>query len=328
MRLPKNDDRWNGGSEPTARRRFLSDGLGALVAGLIVPPALRSLVSVRPVFAEETKDPGKSASGVLKTKLKVPAGKNVEIDPLFRPFLGEKLIYEVNFLWTVKAALITATLRQGKGEEIIAELDAVAQGVVGWATTTKRQTLQSRLVVREIDGHKRLIATTFSRTSIKADRERRSLHHFDYDKKRWHYRRYTNGKVDKKKNAKDSPRREVLRGLRRLRLQRARRNVRRFSAGPHGDDPHDSVQGHRQIHHPRGFERGDGEGKTLDGKHPGAAKLGIVQIHQKIFGLKTGEGRILTDAKYLPIAGKVKDVVSFGDVSTTLVKQTRLAPKT
>ncbi len=305
------------------RRRFLKDSAGVFLASLVGPSFLRPFTTVRRV--EET-GAGETAPEKKKTRAmrRKASAKDVKIDPLFRPFLGEKLVYDVNFLWTIRAAEVVVTFRQGLGEEIVGTLEAKAKGVVGWATNMRRQVFKSRLVVRVFDGKKRLLSTNFSHLSENTKRVKKTLHRFNYEKRRRYYRKYINGKLKKKRTKKIPSHVKYYEDFVGLAY-----NVR---AGVYGDmPPGKTIKIHTVPY--KGIDeytlriatkKEMKEEKKWIGRHPDAKYMGIVKIHQKIFGLKTGEGKVLADKGFLPIAGKVKDAVSFGDVSTKLAKRSKI----
>ncbi|MBZ0271012.1 DUF3108 domain-containing protein [bacterium] len=311
--------------KPLTRREAMTSGLGLFAASLVIPPFLRPFTNVtRTVItgaaAEDAPEKG------VPSKLKSRGPEKTVIDPKFAKYLGEKLVYEVDFMYTVKAAQVTVTLRQGSGEEIIGELEAKALGVVGWATNMKRQVFSSRLVVREIDGVKRLIPTTFSRVSEKGDKVTKSIHRFLYDKHKRLYSRTVNGKMKRRQTKKipaDVKMYEDFVGF--------AYNVR---AGVYGDIVPGKEIKIRTVPY-KGVDEytirvagGDEMKKHAKwfSKNPEARYLGVVKIHQKIFGLKTGEGYVMTDKDLVPVAGKIKDVVTFGDVSTRLVQRSGGSP--
>lgn len=313
-----------GSRKRPGRREVVSDGLTAFLAAAMVPPFLRPFVSAR--RADPTPAPSPSPTpepeggGSLRTRgislRKQPTA--AEVDARFRPYLGEKLTYTVNFMGLIKAATVNVTFKQGIGDDFITEMEAVAHGVVGWASTTKRQKMVTRLKIMDVGGGKtRLAPTHFSRESEKPDRKYRSLQHFDYKNGYWYYTRYINEKREKRRRRKIPP------GVFYEDMVGFTYNLR---AGFYGDvNPGDVIKIHGipfnevseytiRVANAKDLEQ---EAKWV-ASVPGARKMGLVEISQKIFGFKPGLGKVLTDDKLVPLAGKIKDVVSYGDVSAEL----------
>jgi hypothetical protein len=296
------------------RRRVMKDGMGVFAASFIGLPMLSSLLTIRQTGGEE--DAAKKSAPT-----KITGAKKKTIDPLFAPFLNDKLTYEVSFMGMMKAAEVKVSLRQGLGEEIIGELEAKVLGVVKLASQTKKQVFKSRLVVRPFEGTKRLIATNFSRLSEKSGTVTKTLHRFNWEKKTWDFRKYVNGKrkeVESKTIPADVTYYEDFVGF-----------LYNIRAGTYGEMTPGKTIPVRTIPfkgvdkytlHIGTEEQLKGESDWLE-KNPGSKYLGIIEIHQNIFGLKTGEGRILADEKLVPLAGRIKDVMGFGDVEMKLTKR-------
>ena len=301
------------------RRRILSGGAGILLASAIASPFLGALTTVKAV-AQTTPEPAPEG-GKSPSKLTLQKSSKKVIDPLFAKFLNEKLVYEVNFLSAFHAADLTVTLRQGLGEEILAQLEAKSTGVVSLASATKRQLFKSRLVVREIDGTKRLVATHFSRLSEKGGVVTKTIHHFDYQNRVWAFHKFVNAAKKEgtsKRIPADVTYYEDFVGF-----------LYNLRAGVYGEVTSGKVIEIRTIPF-KGIDRYKikvatpeemKEEESWIAKTPGAVHMGNVEIHEKIMGMKTGNGQILVDDQLVPLAGRIKDVIAFGDVSVTLVKR-------
>ncbi len=315
--MPKNENKIIESIYSPERRDFLENSLACALTAFAAPPFL---------LRAFTADSEKKVVEGPKKKLKMKSGakrKITVVDPLFAGLVGEHLKFEVDFLSTFKAADLDVTFRPGYGNKLIAEIDAVATGVVGWATKMKRQFFRSYLEVMEINGKKRLVATYFSRVSVKGKRVYKSIHRFDYKRGEWHFRKYRNGKRKKREV------RKILPGVFYEDFVGFMYNVRAGCYGEMKPGHEFSIQTvpYKEIDsykiHVASKEQMDEEKKWVK-KTPGAALMGIVEIHQKIFGMKTGEGKVLVDKNLIPLSGKVKDAVSFGDVTVNLVKRSKV----
>ncbi len=300
----------------SGRRDFLEDSLAILLAGFAAPPFL-----LRAFSAKDDKKTVKGEKKTIKTNFNSRRIKTV-IGPPYDKYLGEKLKYSVDFLSTFKAAEVSVVFRPGYGGKLIAEIDAVAKGVVGWATNMKRQFFRSYLEIMEVGGKQRLVVTYFSRISVKGEKTYKSVHRFDYKRGKWHFRKYKNGR---RKERWSKP---IPSGVFYEDFAGFMYNVRAGFYGEMKPGHEFSIRSvpFKEIDsytvHVASGQQMDAERKWIK-KTPGAALMGIVDIHQKIFGMKTGEGKVLVDKDLLPLSGKVKDAVSFGDVTVNLVERSK-----
>ncbi len=306
------------------RRRVVGDGLATLLASAVVPSFLQPFVSVRPAdpSPSPTPSPTPGESGTPAKTLKLRHAASVDqLDARFRPFIGEKLVYDVNFMGLIKAASVVVTLKQGIGEEIISELEAKATGMVSWASKTKRQVMKTRLRIMDTGGGKtRLVPLSFSRESERPDRKYRSLQQFDYRRGYWYVTIEINGKRKSRKRKKIPP------GVYYEDFVGFAYNLRAGVYGPANPGDVIKIEGipYKDVSsytiRVATQKEWDDEAKWA-GDVPGAKKLGIVEIKQEIFGFKPGVAKVLIDDKLVPVAAKVSDVVSYGDVSTRLVER-------
>jgi hypothetical protein len=109
------------------------------------------------------------------------SGKDVAdaTNSIGRKFAGEKLTYKLSFLWFKKAASCTATFQElpqtGNYE---ATISGRTHGFIGIATRFRRDILTSRM--EEVDGGKRLRPLEFREDVIIGDRQRKKITLFDY----------------------------------------------------------------------------------------------------------------------------------------------------
>ena len=99
-------------------------------------------------------------------------------------FKGEELVYEIGFWFFKRAALgkLSFTEMEKKGH-YMATLQAETLGVLGWVTRYRVDTYRSTM--EEIDEGKRLRSLSFEEDVKIGSKLRRRIHSFDYQKRKW-----------------------------------------------------------------------------------------------------------------------------------------------
>lgn len=307
-----------------------------MAASAVLPPGLARVATVtraranddldenwRTAESDKNRDLGARRKRIAKDRLE----KEVPPDPKFAPFLGEKTTYDVSFLWTFNAAKVTVTFQQGSGDEYITEMDARTTGVVEWATNLKRQFVKSRLVMKDDGGVKRLICTHMTRISEKGGTTTKSISSYHYDKGKRFYRRMENGELKKQrvyKMPKNVYYQDFVGFWYNLRAGM-------FGKIEKGQDykirtiPYKGIDEYT-IHVATTEEMAEEKGWLRD--NPDAVYMGTVKLHEKVFGIKAREGKMLTDKDFFPMAGKINDVVAYGDVHSKLTSRSKTSPRT
>lgn len=292
---------------PIDRRTFLSRQLSAMIAGAVLPWPLAKLARVQIVEASEI--------GTGKFFLAKKGGLQKQaapIHPMAKPFIGEKFRYNVTLMGMINAAEGKVYFAQdGKGYK--GTIEAKATGVA--KLVYKEQMFFSHMAVETVNGKLRFLTKIHSRTTTKGDETKRSTHRFDYVRKKWYYQRYLNDKLVKKRTYNS-----------------------RMTSGKIYDDFVSFFYNFRaKVYGPVEFgkkytittipfkkvdtytievaskEQMKEEKKWIE-KFPDTSFMVILKINQKIFGMKTGEAKLIGDKNLKPLSGYVKDAAVFGDV--------------
>ena len=291
---------------PKSRRDYLAEQMRLLLAGAMFPWPLSSLVRVRPA----APTPPKKSGGLKTTKKQADAGP---VHPLAKKFVGEKLKYDVTFLWMVNAAEGSVTFKRDVGKGYVGKIEAKAKGLIGWVTNQRSQTLISHMSVRNINGQDRFVTNIYRWISQKGDTEYKSNHIMNFTRKKWYYRRYVNGKLVKVRTRKikgNAPYDDLV------------VLAYNFRAGVYGPVQYGKTYSVTTIPFKKvskfSFQVASKEQMAKEKKwikqHPKAKYMVVVKIDKKIFGIKTGEAKMLGNKDLVPISAYVKDAVHFGNV--------------
>ena len=296
------------------RRFFLRHAAGLLALGLLpFPlPGLR----VRPV-----REPSSSAVR--------PRAEAVRRSGSFAEELaGEEFFFDISFLWVFRAAVgrISFT-RAGRGRFKTAA-EAQATGFVGWVTKYRELGFYSTLRVKNDEGRPRLVTTRFERRTVREDRRYRSFHRFNYRTRRWSYKVYRNGKL-KKARTRDIPEGiwyddfvgaaynfrlgvygEIRKGLDITVNTIPNQGVSEFTAHVCTEE--------EQQERERSFMRWVED----------AEYVVHLPIDQRLFGFRAGLAKFLMREDLVPLAARVQDATTFGNVSAKITNPPPLRRRT
>jgi Protein of unknown function (DUF3108) len=298
-------------SEKKTRRDFLTEQFQMFAVGALFSWPLSKLVRVRP---RKQAPPPPQRPTIDKTAA-LRKKKDYPTDPLAAPFIGENLHYDVTFLWVVNAAEGIITFHKD-GPNYVGTMIARVKGVVGWLTAYKSQKFLSRMRVKTINGVRRFVTHYHARYTTKNDTVHQSVHSFNFEKDKWYNKRFKNGKKTKSRTRK-------LKG--RILDDFVAVNYN-FRAGAYGKIEKGRSYTVQTLPYKKidrfTFKVATDEEMATDKKwvanHPGGTLMVIVKVDQKVFGIKTGEARILGNDKKIPLAGYIKDATSFGNVYADL----------
>lgn len=296
----------------TDRRDFLADQIKLFAAGALFSWPLSMLVSVKPVQAA-----GQSRASGFRTKK--GQKKTYPIHPMAKKFIGENLKYTITFLGAINAAEGTIKFRKGSGYEYVGELEAKTTGIAKVVSSYRRMKFTAYMGVKEFGGKERFVSNRYVYEREKGENTYISTFFMLYNKKRRVYRKTKNGKLirsSKEKMRNDRPMDDFVVA------------TFNFRAGNYGKPkpekkyeidiiPFKKVTKFKcHIASKKEYEKQKWAKKIKKGKH-----LLVVNIDQKIFGIKAGKGYILGDKDMVPITARVSDSISFGNVTAKLVKR-------
>lgn len=110
------------------------------------------------------------------------SGSSPATDKAFR-FLGEELRYRIGFLWFDEAATGRISFERAKGDQgFKATLEGQTSGFIGWLTRYRRDIYTSYMEL--IDGGRRLKPLRFEEDVVIADKVRKKITFFDYQRGR------------------------------------------------------------------------------------------------------------------------------------------------
>jgi hypothetical protein len=99
-------------------------------------------------------------------------------------FKGEELTYEIGVSLLKRAALGKLSFKEmGEKGRYIATLQGETLGVLGWVARYRTDTYRS--IMEEIEGGRRLRSLSFEEDVKVGDKLRRRTHSFDYQKRKW-----------------------------------------------------------------------------------------------------------------------------------------------
>jgi len=194
----RNVDKRKAAPEPTIteRRDFLKNGVAALAGlWLLGDAALGAAMDLE--LERLPQEPGGTAAGGNVAVKPADIAKTDPGDPeLVKPFLDEKLKFNLSFL-TITTATGLITFKRTGRNEYTGSVEGTVAGIVGAVTPYRKVVMTSVMrAIKTTAGH-RFVATTFYRTTITTDGTSVSRHDFDYGRRRWTYTRTKNGRQEK-----------------------------------------------------------------------------------------------------------------------------------
>jgi hypothetical protein len=306
-----------------SRRLFLKEGLAAMAGALLLgSPALARAFEVRVRAAEDAAEPavGKPAgiARVARPEPKIP-----------KPFLGERLEFDITFLGAKTASGLITFVKTGDNEYTAALVGTVGS-LVGVVTAYRKISMTSVMTVKTHDGKERFVTKTFTRNTIKTSGATETRNELDYVRHRWVHSKYENGKKVGGRVRRIPP--DVYYDDFVALLYNFRAQV----YGP-------AKPGFRQTLTTLPWERkvnGKKAGKTAttieviaptpeqlkdeDRKWlqaVGGDLLIVVKLDKDVYGIPSGEAKFAGAAGLIPAGAWVKDAVLFGDVQANRKKQ-------
>jgi hypothetical protein len=284
------------------RRSFLRGSLGFLAAAALPKlPGVR--ITPRPEFPERVAGAKTPRRG----------------DGFAENLAGEDLWYEISVLYFIKAAVGRVSFqRTARPGHFRAIAEAHAVGFVGWATNYRKVGFYSDLAVMDQGGTPRLVTVRFRRETTREDTQYRSIHQFDYKRRRWFYRVYQDGKLTRARS------RPIPDGVWYDDLITAAYNFRLGVYGPPKKGMSFSVstipyQGVDRFTVRLCTQEEEARESAIREKVPEAAYIVHVPIDQKVFGIKAGLARFVGDKDLKPLAVAIQDTGHFGDVFAELI---------
>jgi len=237
-------------------------------------------------------------------------------------FMGEELVYEIGFWLLRRAALGKLSFRPAeKKGQYLALLETETLGIVGFVTRYRTDTYRS--IMEEIEGGTRLRSLSFEENVRMGEKIEKRMTEFDYERRKWITLKWRdNGSVQKIEA-------EIPPGKTYDDFLTAAYN---FRYGVYG-----SIERGKRYRIPtfprKGATSYEVEVASAE-EEAGQRKYERRGLPQSEFFVKlildpeithSKEGRIegWLSKNLLPIEGKLKDVLLFGDVKGTLVKNSR-----
>lgn len=280
----------------------------------------RKFIVLLVVFVSSLLGPGYALSESFLKTLPGP-GKPVERDAAFAAqtisdFLGEKLEYDISFLWFKKAATGSASFsREGDGYKAI--LQAETKGFVGFVTGYRKHLYISHM---KYDPEKKKLRThLFERFVTIRKREEKTLNWLNYVEGARKEKDYKNGEMKRE---------EVFlipEGIEYEDILSAYYNFRVGFFGPAERGRKFQVntipeKGETVININITSKEEAEQNRKLFGNGYDDALMHIkVRVPKVIFRSKKGEVDIWVDDRIRPVKGIVRDYIGFGDIRSTLL---------
>jgi hypothetical protein len=236
-------------------------------------------------------------------------------------FKGEELLYEIGFGLFKRVATGKLALRETeKKGRYIATVQAETVGLLGWVSRYRTDTYRS--VMEEIDGGRRFRSLTFEEDVKIGGKLRRKTHLFDYQRGKWiQMKRNKRGSLEKSEeeippgmvyddflaasfNFRYGVYGEIERGRRYLVATFPRKGALHYEV---------------RVAAKEEEEKKKKKEKLQDGKEYFVKLLLDPEVTHSKEGLIEG----WLSKELYPIEGAIKDVILFGDVRGTLVKNSR-----
>jgi len=236
-------------------------------------------------------------------------------------FKGEELVYEIGVWLFKRVALGKLTFEElGKKSHYMATLQSETLGVLGWLARYRVDTYRSTMI--EVDGGKRLRSLSFEEDVKVGSKVRKRTHLFDYQNRKWiNLRQRKDGSIQKKEE-------EIPPGLVYDDFLTASYNFRYGAYGEIERGKKYTVptfpKGGFSSYEVTVAEKGEEEKRKRSEKFKDGKEFFIkLFLDPEITRSKEGLIEGWLSIELYPTEGTIKDVVLFGDVKGTLIKNTR-----
>ena len=236
-------------------------------------------------------------------------------------FKGEELFYEIGVWLFKKVALGKLSFKEmGEKGRYLATLQGETLGVMGWVARYRADTYRS--IMEEIDGGRRLRSLSFEEDVKIGNKLRRRTHFFDYQKRKWIQVRQSKDGLKTRREEEIPPGMvydDFITASYNFRygvygeIERGRKyTVATFpKKGPSSYEV--------RIASKEEEEKRKKSEKLKDGKEYFVKLFLDPEVTHSQEGLIEG----WLSKELYPTEGKIKDVILFGDVKGTLIKNTR-----
>ncbi|MBI5827317.1 MAG: DUF3108 domain-containing protein [Deltaproteobacteria bacterium] len=231
-------------------------------------------------------------------------------------FVNEELSYSIGFWLFEGVAFGKVSLKKGENGDYAATLTAHTAGALDRILYHRRDTYVARF--RLAEGGRRFVTTSFDKTIESGGKGKKSLTTFDYDKGEMSWDNWEEGRGE-------------------------RTGVEKIPPGVYYDDPigafynfrfgvYGPVEEGRKYRIPSFPKKGvvpmihlriadRGEFLETNSKEIDADYLSYATIDKDLFGSQTGNIEIYFTRGMVPVEAVVKDLIFFGDVRGTLIKE-------
>ena len=226
-------------------------------------------------------------------------------------FTGEELTYTLSFLWFKKVATCTISFQALPQEGIfLATLKGQTHGFIGMATRFRRDILTSRM--EEVDGGKRLRPLEFREDVVIGHRRRKKVTHFDY-------RHHQITIIKERKNVVKKKTISIPPGETFYDPITGSYNFRFGSFGPIARGQHYRIKtvpkkNFTNLRVTIASQEEEQKRRPPTASRDEKAYFIILEINKDIIRSKSGRVEGWLSSKFVPIEGRIKDVVFFGDV--------------
>lgn len=279
----------------------------------------RQLIALIVVFAASMLQPGPALpETVIRAMTEVEKTSEEDGDfavQAISDFLGEKLEYDISFLWFKKAAVGSATFsREGDGYKAI--LQAETKGFVGFVTGHRKHVYISHM---KFDPEKKKLRTQlFERFVTIRKSEEKTLNWIDYKKRSLECKDYKKGELIVERVD------PIPEGVEYEDILSAYYNFRLGVFGPAEEGRKFQVntipeKGESVIGVNISSEEESAQSRKLFGSAYNEALMHIkVRVPKSIFRSKRGEVDVWVNGRIRPVKGIVKDYIGFGDIRSTI----------
>ena len=229
---------------------------------------------------------------------------------------NEKLSFQIFYLDLIKFAEGYAVFRQRSERYFTAEAFVEITGIAEPFTNHKSQRATSSMEL-SLDPAPRLVPRTFDRFIVLRDRKIKTRNLFDYKRNRWVSKIYRDGKLKRRR------RRKIPEGVIYENFLSAFYNLRLEAFGPIAKGrtiefrtiPYRGVD--RMSLKVVGSDAARDEARWLK-SIAGAEFLIVMQIAEKIMGIKPAKLLAAADRELVPLAGVLKDALPLGNIYVNL----------
>jgi len=236
-------------------------------------------------------------------------------------FKGEELHYEIGF-WLFKQVAVGKLSFKEMGEKgrFIATLQGETLGIMGWVARYRVDTYRS--IMEEVEGGGRLRSVSFEEDVKVGDTVRRRTHFFDYQKRKWIQVR------QRKDGTKIRTEEEIPQGMVYDDFITASYNFRYGVYGEIGRGRKYTVatfpkKGPSSYEVRVASKEEEEKRKKSERLKEGKEYFVKLSLDPEVTHSKEGLIEGWLSKELYPIEGRIKDVVLFGDVKGTLIKNTR-----